>query len=145
MWIVGHNKVKIRFIVYLDTVFHGCFHQVNGRWQTDTSKEWNLLKELCCRGFFKCFPHFYGMQALFLSFLLILLWVICMGTEDIEGKIPFPYGGRDTEVLYVGSGIRRSGLHCLHGQSCNTDTNSWMCHGTSNGTRYYLPLFEGPF
>lgn len=82
------------------------------------------------------------MQAPFLSFFID--WVICMGTEDIKGKIPFPYGGRDAEVLYVGPGIWRSGLHCLHGQSRNIDTNSWKCHGTSNGIEVVPFSFQRP-
>lgn len=108
-----------------------------------TSKEWNLLKELCCRDFLKCF-HFLLRNSGTLSLLFIDL---AMETEDKKGKIPFPYSGRDTEVFYVGWAIWRSGLHWLHDQSRNIDTNSWKCHGTSNGTEvlpfsFWMPLFN---
>lgn len=82
------------------------------------------------------------MQAPFLSFFID--WVICMGTEDIKGKTLFPYGGRDTEVLYVGPGIWRSVLHCLHGQSRNRYTKSRKCHGTSNGIEVVPFSFQRP-
>lgn len=77
--------------------------------------------------------------------LLFIDWVICVETEHIKGKIPFPYSGRDTEVLYVGQGIWRSGLpSCMVTAITQTETCGSAMEFPMD-LRYYLLLFEGPF